>query len=57
MKSFESKYKPKIQKAISETKDSVITEKNRRVHQNQITGRINIKPSEKLTMTFQNSRR
>ena len=56
-KSFESKYKPKLQKAVSETKHTVLTEKNRRVHKNQITGPVQIQPGEKLTMTFQKSRR
>ena len=56
-KSFESKYKPKLQKAISETEHTVLTEKNRRVHKNQITGPVKLQPGEELTMTFQKSRR
>ena len=56
-KSFESKYKPKIQKAISETEHTVLTDKNRRVHKNQITGPIKIQPGEQLTMKFQKSSR
>ena len=41
-KSFESKYKPKLQKAISETEHTVLTETNRRVHKNQVTGPVYI---------------
>ena len=57
-KSFESKFKPKIQKAISDTEHTVLTEKNRRVHKNQITGTdLYIQPDEQVTITFQKSRR
>ena len=56
-KSFESKFKPRIQKAISETEHTVLTEKNRRVHKNQITGPIYTRPDERLTMKFQKSKR
>ena len=56
-KSFDSKYKPKLQKAISETEHTVLTDKNRRVHKNQITGPVHIEPEEQITMTFQKARR
>ena len=56
-KSLESPYRPKLQKAISETKHTVLTEKNRRVHKNQITGPVYTQPGETTEMTFQKSRR
>ena len=45
---FESKFKPKIQKAISETGHTVLTEDNRREHKNQITGPIYTRPDEQI---------
>ena len=56
-KSFQSKFKNKIQKAISETKHTVLTDKNRRVHKNQISNPITVQDTEKQTLKFQSSRR
>ena len=52
-----SKYKPKIQKSVSETEHTVITEKNRRVHKNQITGPVHIQPGEQLNYDISESTR
>ena len=56
-RSFQSKFKNKIQKAISETKHTVLTDKIRRVHKNQISNPITVQDTEKQTLKFQSSRR
>ena len=44
-KSFQSKFKPQWQKAVSETGHTVLTENNRRLHKNQVSNPINFQPS------------